>query len=92
MLSYNIKETILRIREEYDEVCKELLPQFHKLFNKFKRELKIDKKIEFMSQLEEEGYTFCDNSDIIKIINFEDLEDEMSIISDIFEYFCLYPA
>ena len=82
----------LRIREEYDEVCKELLPQFHKLFNKFKRELKIDKKIEFMSQLEEEGYTFCDNSDIIKIINFEDLEDEMSIISDIFEYFCLYPA
>jgi hypothetical protein len=82
----------LRIREEYDDVCKELLPQFHKLFNKFKSELKIDKKIEFMSQLEEEGYTFCDNSDIIKIINFEDLEDEMSIISDIFEYCCLYPA
>lgn len=82
----------LRLRGEYDEVCKELLPQFHKLFNKFKRELTIDKKIEFMRELEEEGYTFCDNSDIIKIINWEDLEDEMSIISDKFEYFCLYPA
>ena len=82
----------LRIGEEYDAVCKELLPQFHKLFKKFKLELKIDKKIEFMSLLKEEGYTFCDNSDIIKIINFEDLEDEISVISELFEFDFLFPV
>ena len=58
----------MRIREEYDEICKQLLPQFHKLFNKFKR-LPIEKKVEFMIELEVEGYTICPNSDIIKIID-----------------------
>jgi hypothetical protein len=81
----------LRIREEYDEVCKQLLPDFHKLFKKFKR-LSIDKKVEFMSELQFEEYTFCRNGDIIKIINKRDLEEEMQMISDKFEYYCLYPA
>jgi hypothetical protein len=81
----------LRIREEYDEVCKELLPDFHRLFKKFKR-LSIDKKVEFMRELEFEGYTFCRNGDIIKIINKKDLKEEMEMISDKFEYFCLYPV
>jgi len=81
----------MRIREEYDEVCKQLLPEFHRLFNKFKR-LSIDKKVEFMSELEFEGYTFCSNGDIIKIIDKRDLEEEMQMISDKFEYFCLYPV
>jgi hypothetical protein len=81
----------LRIREEYDDVCKELLPDFHRLFKKFKR-LSIDKKVEFMRELEFEGYTFCRNGDIIKIINKKDLKEEMEMISDKFEYFCLYPV
>jgi hypothetical protein len=79
----------MRIRQEYDEVCKQLLPEFHKLFNKFKG-LSIDKKVEFMSELEFEEYTFCSNGDIIKIIDKRDLEEEMKMISDKFEYFCLY--
>jgi hypothetical protein len=77
------------IRQEYNEVCKQLLPEFHKLFNKFKG-LSIDKKVEFMSELEFEEYTFCSNGDIIKIIDKRDLEEEMKMISDKFEYFCLY--
>jgi hypothetical protein len=77
------------IRQEYDEVCKELLPEFHRLFKKFKG-LSIDKKVEFMSELEFEEYTFCSNGDIIKIIYKRDLEEEMKMISDKFEYFCLY--
>ena len=77
------------IRQEYNEVCKQLLPEFHKLFNKFKG-LSIDKKVEFMSELEFEEYTFCSNGDIIKIIYKRDLEEEMKMISDKFEYFCLY--
>jgi hypothetical protein len=77
------------IRQEYDEVCKELLPEFHRLFKKFKG-LSIDKKVEFMSELEFEEYTFCSNGDIIKIIDKRDLEEEMKMISDKFEYFCLY--
>jgi hypothetical protein len=79
----------MRIRQEYDEVCKELLPDFRRLFNKFKG-LSIDKKVEFMSELEFEEYTFCSNGDIIKIIDKKDLEEEMKMISDKFEYFCLY--
>jgi len=79
----------MRIRQEYDEVCKQLLPDFHRLFNKFKG-LSIDKKVEFMSELEFEEYTFCSNGDIIKIIDKRDLEEEMKMISDKFEYFCLY--
>ena len=79
----------MRIRQEYDEVCKELLPDFRRLFNKFKG-LSIDKKVEFMSELEFEEYTFCSNGDIIKIIDKRDLEEEMKMISDKFEYFCLY--
>jgi hypothetical protein len=79
----------MRIREEYDEVCKQLLPEFHRLFKKFKG-LSIDKKVEFMSELEFEEYTFCSNGDIIKIIYKRDLEEEMKMISDKFEYFCLY--
>jgi hypothetical protein len=81
----------LRIREEYDDVCKELIPEFHRLFKKFKR-LSIDKKVEFMSELQFEEYTFCSNGDIIKVINKRDLEEEMQMISDKFEYFCLYPV
>jgi hypothetical protein len=81
----------MRIREEYDEVCKELLPDFHRLFKKFKR-LSIDKKVEFIRELEFEGYTFCRSGDIIKIINKKDLKEEMEMISDKFEYFCLYPV
>jgi hypothetical protein len=77
------------IRQEYNEVCKQLLPEFHKLFNKFKG-LSIDKKVEFMSELQFEEYTFCSNGDIIKIIDKRDLEEEMKMISDKFEYFCLY--
>lgn len=78
----------MRIREEYDEICKQLLPQFHKLFNKFKR-LPIEKKVEFMIELEVEGYTICPNSDIIKIIDKKDLEEELGVISSIFQYFLL---
>lgn len=77
------------IRQEYNEVCKQLLPEFHRLFKKFKG-LSIDKKVEFMSELEFEEYTFCSNGDIIKIIDKRDLEEEMKMISDKFEYFCLY--
>jgi hypothetical protein len=43
-----------------------------------------------MSELEFEEYTFCSNGDIIKIIDKRDLEEEMKMISDKFEYFCLY--
>ena len=78
----------MRIREEYDEICKQLLPQFHKLFNKFKR-LPIEKKVEFMIELEVEGYTICPNSDIIKIIDKKDLEEELGVISSIFQYFLI---
>jgi hypothetical protein len=78
----------MRIREEYDEVCKQLLPQFHKLFNKFKR-LSIEKKVEFMIEIEVEGYTICPSGDIIKIIDKKDLEYELDVISSIFQYFLL---
>jgi hypothetical protein len=78
----------MRIREEYDEVCKQLLPQFHKLFNKFKR-LTIEKKVDFMIEIEVEGYTICPSGDIIKIIDKKDLEYELDVISSIFEYFLL---
>lgn len=76
----------MRIREEYDEVSKQLLPKFHKLINKFKS-LSIERKVEFMIELEVEGYTICPNSDIIKIINKKDLEEELEVISGIFRYF-----
>ena len=76
------------IREEYDEVCKQLLPQFHKLFNKFKR-LTIEKKVDFMIEIEVEGYTICPSGDIIKIIDKKDLEYELDVISSIFQYFLL---
>lgn len=78
----------MRIREEYDEVCKQLLPQFHKLFNKFKR-LTIEKKVDFMIEIEVEGYTICPSGDIIKIIDKKDLEYELDVISSIFQYFLL---
>jgi hypothetical protein len=78
----------MRIREEYDEVCKELLPDFHKLFNKFKR-LSIEKKVEFLRELEFEDYRFCSNGDIIKVISKKDLKEEMEMISDKFEHICL---
>jgi len=78
----------MRIREEYDEVCKKLLPQFHKLFNRFKS-LPIEKKIDFMIELRVEGYTICPNTDIIKIINKKDLEEELEVISSIFQYFLI---
>jgi hypothetical protein len=78
----------MRIIEEYDEVCKQLLPQFHKLFNKFKR-LTIEKKVDFMIEIEVEGYTICPSGDIIKIIDRKDLEYELDVISSIFEYFLL---
>lgn len=77
----------MRIREEYDDVCKQLLPQFHKLFNKFKS-LPIEKKVEFMIEIEVEGYTICPNG-IIKIIDKKDLEEELEVISSIFQYFLL---
>ena len=76
----------MRIREEYDDVSKQLLPKFHKLINKFKS-LSIERKVEFIIELEVEGYTICPNSDIIKIINKKDLEEELEVISGIFRYF-----
>jgi len=78
----------MRIREEYDEVCKQLLPRFHKLFNKFKS-LTIEKKVDFMIEIEVEGYTICPSGDIIKIIDKKDLEYELDVISSIFQYFLL---
>ena len=70
-------------REYYDEVSKEFGWELHRLFNKFKKEISIDNKLELMSYLEEEGWTFCSNSDIIKVVNLEELRDELEIISDI---------
>ena len=75
----------MRIREEYDEVCKQLLPQFHKLFNKFKR-LTIEKKVDFMIEIEVEGYTICPSGDIIKIIDRKDLEYEIDDIYSLFQF------
>ena len=48
-------------REYYDEVSKEFGWELHRLFNKFKKEISIDNKLELMSYLEEEGWTFCSN-------------------------------
>ena len=45
-----------------------------------------------MSYLEEEGWTFCSSGDIIKVVNLEELQDELEIISDIFTHYCLYPV
>ena len=78
----------IRIRQEYDEVCNLLLPQFNKLFGKFKR-LPLEKKVEFMAELQAEDYVFCTNSDIIKIIDKKDLEYELDMISSKFQYFLL---
>ena len=52
----------------------------------------IDNKLELMSYSEEEDWTFCSNGDIIKVVDVEDLRDELEIISDIFTHYCLYPA
>lgn len=78
----------MRLRKEYDEVSKNLLPQFQNLFKKFKR-LPIEKKVEFMTELKFEDYVFCPNSDIIKVIDKRDLEDELDMISSKFQYFLL---
>jgi len=75
----------MRIREEYDEVCKELLPQVHKLFNKFKG-LSIEKKVDFVTELELYGYTICPSGDIIKIIDRKDLEYEIDDIYSLFQF------
>jgi hypothetical protein len=42
-----------------------------------------------MIELRIEGYTICPNSDIIKIINKKDLEEELEVISSIFQYFLI---
>ena len=81
----------LRIREEYDDVCRELAGEFHRLFSGFKKGLKIDDKIEFMALLEEHDWIFSDNGDIIKVVDVEDLSNEIGIISDMFGYY-YYPA
>jgi hypothetical protein len=78
----------MRLRKEYDEVSKNLLPQFHKLFKKFKS-LPIEKKAEFMAELQSEDYVFCTSGDIIKVIDKRDLEDELDMISSKFQYFLL---
>lgn len=69
-------------------LSKDLFLKFHKLFGKFKR-LPIEKKVEFMAELQSEDYVFCPNSDIIKIIDKKDLEYELDMISSKFQYFLL---
>jgi hypothetical protein len=81
----------MRLGQEYDEevfLSKDLFPKFHKVFGKFKR-LPIEKKVEFMAELQSEDYVFCTNSDIIKIIDKKDLEYELDMISSKFQYFLL---
>ena len=80
----------LRIREEYDDVCRGLLVEFHRLFSGFQK-LKIYDKIEFMALLQEHDWTFCSNGEIIKVVDVEELSDEIDIISDMFGYY-YYPA
>jgi hypothetical protein len=69
-------------------LSKDLFPKFHYLFQNFKR-LPIEKKVEFMAELQSEDYVFCPNSDIIKIIDKKDLEYELDMISSKFQYFLL---
>ncbi len=81
----------MRLGLEYTEevfLSKDLFPKFHKVFGKFKR-LPIEKKVEFMAELQSEDYVFCPNSDIIKIIDKKDLEYELDMISSKFQYFLL---
>jgi hypothetical protein len=78
----------MRLGQEYDEVSKNLLPQFHNLFKKFKS-LPIEKKVEFMVELQSEDYVFCTGGDIIKVIDKRDLKDELDIISNKFQHFLL---
>jgi len=81
----------LRIREDYDSICRELIPKFRGLFSDFQSGLKIEDKIEFLSLLVEYDWVLCNNGEIIKVVDVEKLGEEIDIISGMFGYY-LYPA
>ena len=70
---------------DYKNVSDIQIP-FHRLFNKFKA-LPIEKKIQFLIELEHEDYILCKSSDIIKVVDGKDLEEEIETISSKLRYF-----
>lgn len=67
--------------------CGRLVRRFNSLFDNFRSELTIDKKVEFVSLLDDEGWVVGKNG-IMKVFdNEEDLKEEMDRVSDMLLYY-----
>lgn len=67
--------------------CGRLVKRFNSLFNNFRYELTIDKKVEFVSLLNDEGWV-VGKGGILKVFdNEEDLKEEMDSVSDMLLYY-----